>query len=389
MTVNKVSTDHSKFDAIRPFYDDEINDAIRSIKNDPMMAAIMRFTFPNRVEEEWLKQLDNIYSIQDFQAQIVAKILIQVLAKSSDGLTTSGFDKLDKTKPYLFISNHRDIILDTSLIMFSLFNHGVMMTSSAIGDNLLKHPFLYTLSRINRNFIVKRGLQPRELLESSKLMSEYIQHLLTHDKRSVWLAQREGRTKDGNDATNPGILKMLAMAGGKEGLVTYFKTLNIVPVTISYEYDPTDSLKIPELLANLNNEKYIKGDNEDFNSIMNGILGQKKRIHIHAGTLLNDELDSFSDITNANQQIKAIAQLIDRQIIGNYRLFPPNYIAFDLLHKTHTYTYCYRTAEKDAFVKRMGEKIDVNDAQSVERFLSMYASPVVNKERLGVEFEKA
>jgi hypothetical protein len=198
-----------------------------------------------------------------------------------------------------------------------------------------------------------------------------------------------GRTKDGNDATNPGILKMLAMAGGKEGLVTYFKTLNIVPVTISYEYDPTDSLKIPELLANLNNEKYIKGDNEDFNSIMNGILGQKKRIHIHAGTLLNDELDSFSDITNANQQIKAIAQLIDRQIIGNYRLFPPNYIAFDLLHKTHTYTYCYRTAEKDAFVKRMGEKIDVNDAQSLERFLSMYASPVVNKERLGVEFEKA
>jgi 1-acyl-sn-glycerol-3-phosphate acyltransferase len=383
MTVNNISADLSKFDAVRPFYDAEINDAIRSIKNDPMMAAIMRFTFPSRVEGEWLKQLDNIYSIQDFQAQIVSKILIQVLAKSSDGLTTSGFETLDKTKPYLFISNHRDIILDTSLIMFSLFNHGVMMTSSAIGDNLLKHPFLYTLSRINRNFLVKRGLPPRELLESSKLMSEYIFHLLNHDKRSVWLAQREGRTKDGNDATNPGILKMLAMAAGKQDLVSYFKTLNIIPVTISYEYDPTDSLKIPELLANLNNEKYVKGENEDFNSIMNGILGQKKRIHIHAGTLLNDELDSLLDINNANQQIKAIAQLIDHQIIGNYRLFPPNYIAFDLLHKTHKYTYCYKTVEKDAFVKRMGEKIDINDAQSVERFLAMYANPVVNKERLG------
>jgi 1-acyl-sn-glycerol-3-phosphate acyltransferase len=383
MTVNNISADLSKFDAVRPFYDAEINDAIRSIKNDPMMAAIMRFAFPSRVEGEWLKQLENIYSIQDFQAQIVAKILIQVLAKSSDGLTTSGFETLDKTKPYLFISNHRDIILDTSLIMFSLFNHGVMMTSSAIGDNLLKHPFLYTLSRINRNFLVKRGLPPRELLESSKLMSEYIFHLLNHDKRSVWLAQREGRTKDGNDATNPGILKMLAMAAGKQDLVSYFKTFHIVPVTISYEYDPTDSLKIPELLANLNNEKYVKGENEDFNSIMNGILGQKKRIHIHAGTLLNDELDSLLDINNANQQIKAIAQLIDHQIIGNYRLFPPNYIAFDLLHKTHKYTYCYKTVEKDAFVKRMGEKIDINDAQSVERFLAMYANPVVNKERLG------
>ena len=377
-----VNLGNSKFDNIRPFYDSEINEAIRSILHDPMMSAIMRFTFPKKEDAEWVKQLENIYSIQDFQAQIVSKILIQVLANSSEGLTTSGFETLDKQKPYLFISNHRDIILDTSLIMFSLFNHGVMMTSSAIGDNLLKHPFLYTLSKINRNFLVKRGLQPRELLESSKLMSEYIHHLLNHDKRSVWLAQREGRTKDGNDATHPGILKMLAMAAGKQDLVSYFKTLNIIPVTISYEYDPTDSLKIPELLANLNNEKYVKGENEDFNSIMNGIMGQKKHIHIHAGTTLNNDLDSVADITNANQLIKAIAQLIDNQIIGNYRLWAPNYIAFDLLFETNKYTHHYKTAEKTAFVDRMAQKIDVNNPQSVERFLAMYANPVVNKEKL-------
>jgi 1-acyl-sn-glycerol-3-phosphate acyltransferase len=382
MTSVSTSLQSSKFDTIRPFYDSEINEALGTIKNDPMMAAIMKFTFPHKTQEAWLAHLESIHSTYDFQAQIVSQILIQVLAKSSEGLTTSGFDALDKNKPYLFISNHRDIILDTSLIMFSLFNKGVMMTSSAIGDNLLKHPFLYTLSRINRNFMVKRGLPPRELLESSMLMSEYIGYLLKNDQRSVWLAQREGRTKDGNDATHPGILKMLAMAGGKQDLLAYFKSLNIVPVTISYEYDPTDSLKIPELLANLNNEKYVKGENEDFNSIMNGILGQKKRIHIHAGTLLNDALDSLSDITNTNQQIKAIAQLIDRQIITNYKLFPPNYIAFDLLYKTHKYTPYYRTAEKEAFVKRMTEKVDVNDSQTLERFLAMYANPVLNKEQL-------
>jgi 1-acyl-sn-glycerol-3-phosphate acyltransferase len=382
MTSVSTSLQSSKFDTIRPFYDSEINEALGTLKNDPMMAAIMKFTFPHKTQEAWLAHLESIHSTYDFQAQIVSQILIQVLAKSSEGLTTSGFDTLDKNKPYLLISNHRDIILDTSLIMFSLFNKGVMMTSSAIGDNLLKHPFLYTLSRINRNFMVKRGLPPRELLESSMLMSEYIGYLLKNDQRSVWLAQREGRTKDGNDATHPGILKMLAMAGGKQELLAYFKSLNIVPVTISYEYDPTDSLKIPELLANLNNEKYVKGENEDFNSIVNGILGQKKRIHIHAGTLLNDALDSLSDITNTNQQIKAIAQLIDRQIITNYKLFPPNYIAFDLLYKTHKYTPYYRTAEKEAFVKRMTEKIDVNQSQALERFLAMYANPVLNKEQL-------
>jgi 1-acyl-sn-glycerol-3-phosphate acyltransferase len=380
MIVNKID---SKFDNIRPFYDGEINDALKSVLHDPMMHAIMRFAFPNKTVAEWQKQIENIYTIQDFQAQIVSKILVQVLAKSSDGLTTSGFNNLDKNTPYLFISNHRDIILDTSLIMFSLYNHGTMLTSSAIGDNLLKQPFLYTLSKINRNFIVRRGLPARELLDSSKLVSEYIHHLLLDNKRSVWLAQREGRTKDGNDATHPGILKMLAMTAGKEDLVPYFKTFNIVPVTISYEYDPTDSLKIPELLANLNNEKYVKGDNEDFNTIMNGLLGQKKRIHIHAGNLLNEQLDSLSDIPNVNQQIKALAQMIDHQIIRNYRLWSSNYIAYDLLHHTHKYTYCYRTAEKTAFVERMGEKIDVKDPQSVERFLSMYANPVVNREKLG------
>ena len=208
------STD-TKFDAIRPFYDHEVNQALRSISRDPMLFGIMRFAFPNKSDAEWQQHLASIDNTHAFQGEIVATILERVLAESSEGLTTSGFDKLDKQTPYLFISNHRDILLDTSLINLTLFKQHLILTASAIGDNLLKQPFLYTLSRINRNFIVQRGLPPRELLQSSRLMSEYIHQLITKENRSVWLAQREGRTKDGNDATHSGILKMLSMAAEK------------------------------------------------------------------------------------------------------------------------------------------------------------------------------
>ena len=158
----------SKFDAIRPFYDSEVNQALRSIVNDQMLQGIMRYAFPNIEETAWKKQLESIESTHEFQGQIVAKILERVLADSSEGLTTSGFEALDPEKAYLFISNHRDIILDTSLINLTLFRHKLILTASAIGDNLLKKPLLYTLSRINRNFLVQRGLSPRELLQSSK-----------------------------------------------------------------------------------------------------------------------------------------------------------------------------------------------------------------------------
>ena len=315
---------------------------------------------------------------------IVYQALQQVLAKSSEGLTSSGFEKLDKNTAYLFISNHRDIILDTSLLNLTLCDYGMMLTASAIGDNLVKKPFLYTLSKINRNFLVQRGLSPRELLQSSKLMSDYIHQLLTVDNRSVWLAQREGRTKDGNDATQPGVLKMLSLAAGKEDLVAFFKKLKIVPISMSYEYDPTDSLKLPELLANMKNEVYVKAENEDFSTLQNGIMGQKKRIHIHAGNILNTELDALAETPNANQQIKAVAQIIDKAIITNYTLWSPNYIAYDLLHKTPhlslgEYAAHYTAEEKEIFTKRLASKVDMQDDESVERFLAMYANPVVNK----------
>ena len=369
-----------KFDKIRPFYDAEINEAIRSSVNHPMMKALMNFTFPEVDDSVWKDQLIKTHSIRDFQCNFIYQSVQKVLEKSSDGLSTSGFEKLEKNTSYLFISNHRDIILDTSLLNAALFEHGLVMTASAIGDNLVKKSFLLTLSKLNRNFLVQRGLPPRELLQSSKLLSEYIQQLLLRENRSVWIAQREGRTKDGNDATHPGVLKMLAMASENEDLMSYFKNLKIVPVSISYEYDPTDALKMPQLMAEANNEIYIKEKNEDFMTLLSGIIGQKKRIHIHIGDVLKTELDSIAaEHDNSNKQIQALAQVIDDSILKNYKLWPTNYIAYDILNRTDEYRSFYTDNEKLLFERRLEIRIDQNNPVALEGFLNMYANPVVNK----------
>ncbi len=371
-----------KFDAIRPFYDAEINEGIRSSINHPMMKALMNFTFPEMPDDVWKEQLLKTHSIRDFQCNFIYQSVQRVLAKSSDGLTTSGFEKLEKNTAYLFISNHRDIILDTSLLNASLFMHGLVMTASAIGDNLVKKSFLLTLSKLNRNFLVQRGLPPRELLQSSKLMSEYIGQLLLRENRSVWIAQREGRTKDGNDATHPGVLKMLAMGSDEENLMDYFKKIKVVPVSISYEYDPTDALKMPQLMAEANNEVYIKEKNEDFMTLLSGIMGQKKRIHIHIGDVLDRELDVVAaENDNSNKQIQALAQAIDDSILSTYKLWPTNYIAYDILNQSNQFADFYTENEKQLFERRLEIKIDQSNPVALEGFLNMYANPVVNKLR--------
>lgn len=371
-----------KFDAIRPFYDSEINEAIQKVIHHPMMKALMNFAFPDVDDEVWKEQLKKTHSIRDFQCNFIYRALMQVLEKTSEGLTTSGFEKLEKNTPYLFISNHRDIILDTSLLNACLFDHGLTMTASAIGDNLVKKSFLYTLSKLNRNFLVLRGLPPRELLQSSKLMSEYIGQLLLRENRSVWIAQREGRTKDGNDATHQGVLKMLGMGSDEANLMDYFKKVRIVPVSISYEYDPTDALKMPQLKAEANNEIYIKEKNEDFMTLLSGIMGQKKRIHIHVGDVLDKEIDAIkAEFDNSNKQIQALAQVIDDSILNSYKLWPTNYIAYDILNNTDKYAQLYTEKEKSLFERRLELRIDENNPVEMQGFLAMYANPVVNKSK--------
>ena len=369
-----------KFDAIRPFYDSEVNEALCGVVNHPMMKTMMNFTFPESDDEVWKEQLKKTHSIRDFQCNFIYQTIQKVLEKSSEGLTTSGFEKLEKHTPYLFISNHRDILLDTTLLNVCLFEHGLVMTASAIGDNLVKKAFLSILAKLNRNFLVLRGLTPREMLQSSKLLAEYMGQLLLRENRSVWIAQREGRTKDGNDETNPGVLKMIAMGSDEANPMDYFKKLKIVPISISYEYDPTDVLKMPQLMAEANNEVYVKDKNEDFMTILSGIMGTKKRIHISVGDVLDSEIDQIvAENDNSNKQIQALAQTIDDSILQNYQLWPTNFIAYDILNGTSQYAHLYKESEKQLFERRLEKRIGTDNGVARQGFLAMYANPVVNK----------
>ena len=373
----------SKFDNIRFYHDSEVNDALVPLAKHPIFRTLLAFIFPHLTDIERMERLMQITSIEEFQHELAYPALLRVLEKSSNGLTNSGFEKLEDNTPYLYISNHRDILMDTSLLNLLLKEKGKIMTASAIGDNLVQKQFLMVLAKVNRNFLVRRGLSPRELLESSKLLSEYIGHLLLESNQSVWIAQREGRTKDGNDETNPGLLKMISMAADNGNIIEYFKKLKIVPVSISYEYDPTDAMKMPQLIAQANDEVYIKEKNEDFLTIYSGIIGQKKGIHYHIGDLLDKELDVIAaTIDKPNKQLQAVANLIDRSIVANYKLWPTNYIAYDILFETDRFVAQYTAQEKQLFIRRLELRVDKGNQFVVDNFLAMYANPVVNQLKL-------
>ncbi|SIN70184.1 1-acyl-sn-glycerol-3-phosphate acyltransferase [Algoriphagus halophilus] len=372
----------SNFDSIRPFYDAEANAAIREIVDDPMLEAMMNFTFPSDSKEHWKDLMLHTHSLRDFQINFIYPGVKKVLEKSSDGLSIGGFEQLEPNTAYLFISNHRDIILDTSLLNSCLYENGLVLTTSAIGDNLIKKKFLHTLSRLNRNFAIKRGLQGRALLESSQLASAYIKKSLVHENRSVWTAQREGRTKDGNDATHRGVLKMLTLAEEGNDPFAYFEKIKVVPISISYEYDPTDILKMPELLAKSRDEKYIKSENEDFLNLLRGIMGTKKRIHIQVNGIIDQEIAEISKTElNLGEKLSQLAAVIDQKIWSGYKLWPSNYIAHDLLYGDEEYLSFYTQEEKNAFEKRLVEKVDTKNALMVKNFLAMYANPVNNQKK--------
>lgn len=368
-----------QYDDIRFFDAAEVNPALQSAVRHPMIKELFQYTFPDKNMEAIKEIVLACQSINDFQRDVISVTVNRVLTETSSGLTSSGFEKLDPKQSYLYISNHRDIVLDTSLINIVLFEHNLIRTASAIGDNLVQRPFVNALSKLNRNFVVKRGAGPRETLLSSQKLSTYIHHLLKDVNRSVWIAQRQGRTKDGNDVTEQGVLKMIALAAGRQPVAQYLSTLKIVPVSISYEYDPTDILKVPELLAKAANEEYVKSANEDFNSILKGAMGQKKHIHITAGSPVDC---TAMDTGNTNQTLQAIVSYLDTTIQDNYTLWPTNYIAHDLLNNATTYTNQYTRQDKAQFERRLRLRVAIDDKDAVASFLNMYARPVANKERI-------
>lgn len=345
------------------------------------MMAMLDYGFPDLSVEQQQQKVLSCQSIADFQTQIMYKVVKKAVEKSIDKLTFDGFENLRHDESYLFISNHRDIILDTSLLNVALHDCGLRMTASAIGDNLVQKKFLKALSMLNRNFIIHRGLGPRESLEKSKIVSDYIKYCIAEDNRSVWIAQREGRTKNGDDKTQQGVLKMLTLSS-PEGMnpLQYFKTLRIVPIAISYEFDPTDMMKIPALMAQHYGEEYVKSKKEDFQNIIQGLVGQKGRVHISLSKPLDKELDRIETKNDhINKQMTALTTLIDDKIHRQYKLFPANYIAFDLLYHSKTYEKYYNEKELRQFERRLQNRGETKDEISRIKYLEMYANPVKNK----------
>jgi 1-acyl-sn-glycerol-3-phosphate acyltransferase len=369
------------YEDIRPYNDDEYHQIITELfEIEPLMATI-----DNYLTELSLPQIKEMMlgyeTIQEFQSKMVCNFISRIIQRSVNNFSYDGLKDLDKEESYLLLSNHRDIVLDSALINYCLNDKQFNTSEIAIGDNLLSKDWIKKLVRVNKSFIVKRNLPKEEMLPSSQNLSAYIAHTLIEKKQSVWIAQREGRAKDGFDKTNPGLLKMFGMAA-EGNLLDHLISLNITPVSLAYELDPCDVFKVPELLNKAAGETYIKAKGEDEKNMLLGIQGHKGNIHIQFGTPINDKIKEFADIKNRNQLLKSIAEVIDKEIYQNYHLWNSNYVAYDLLNSSTKYVGKYDENGKEKFQDYMSEKLkglEVNKAAK-EIFLKMYANPTINAE---------
>lgn len=371
------------YDDIRPYRDHEFKEVMGKLLSSPLSDVLITSVFSGPVGEI-KEQLRAIKTINEFQGKIIYPAIKNILKNSSTGLSNTGLEHLTPGKPYLFISNHRDIILDPSLLNVVIFEHGLETFEIAIGDNLMQTIWVRDLARLNKSFIVKRNLPVRELVVASRYLSGYIYHRLIENRHSVWIAQREGRAKDGNDRTQPGVLNMIGLSN-RESLKAYFAQMNIVPVSISYEYDPCDTDKARSLYALKFFGGYTKEKNEDNLAMKKGIQGFKGEIHIHVGTVLNDEIAALPENLHKNELIQHISGLIDSQIIDNYKLHKTNRIAYDILYRSDENNSYYSDEEKENFLRDIETKTDTLAGDKEELkviFLEMYSRPCLNKKEL-------
>lgn len=369
------------FDDIRPYYDSEVRQKMRLMLKDKTFDDVLMHLFKNRPKVEMVKfQLRRVRSVKQLQGVFIYDLLHWLVDKTSKGIRCTGIEKLDKKKPYLFISNHRDIILDAALLNFLIFENGMNTTQIAIGDNLLQYEWIEHTVKLNRSFVIRRNLPPRELMVASKKVSHYIRKSITEDNVSIWIAQREGRTKDGFDKTQESVLKMLNMSN-QGGISDGFNELNIVPVSISYEIEPCALAKLKELIKK---EHYgqSKTSKDDLKSMSMGMFAPKGRIRFAFGDLIETHFALADNNEQRNKYIHDIAEIIDSQIYKNYKLWPNNYVAYDLLMQEHRFKDRYTSEEQKAFemmVEQALINIDYPITDIQERFLKVYANPVINK----------
>lgn len=372
------------FESIRPYKNKEVKEAIEQLLEEPDFQKVLSLVYPTHNLSLVAQKLKNISSIKEFQREVVYYYLTKIIDKTINKLSFSGIDNIKPKKRYMFMSNHRDIILDSALLNVIFFENEIKTTQIAIGSNLLIFPWIEMLVKLNKSFVVRRNIPVREMLRASKELSDYIKHTILKKRNSVWIAQKEGRTKDGNDLTHSGLLKMIHMSS-KKPLSKHIKKLKLVPVSISYEIEPCDKLKTAEIYAKMTYGKYTKNPKEDLLSMSGGLHNFKGRVHFHFCKPLNKELEELDNIEVQNEQYLHLAKIIDEKIHENYKLFERNYIAYDMLSGLKKFTDKYTENEYKGFDKYVSESIkDIEGDKEVIKkiFLNIYANPLINKFKL-------
>ena len=375
--------DITEINEIRPYYDEELPQILEELIADQAFQKAACSAIPNVPFELLAQKIRACKTKLDFQKTFCYGILWKIAQEHTDGLTLDHTALPNKEKAYTYMSNHRDIILDSGFLSILLVDEGMDTVEIAIGDNLLIYPWIKKLVRVNKSFIVQRALTMRQMLESSARMSRYMHYTIAEKNQSIWIAQREGRAKDSNDRTQDSVLKMLAM-GGDGDLVERLMEMNIAPLAISYEYDPCDFLKAQEFQLKRDVEGYKKTTQDDLINMETGLFGYKGRVHFQMAPCINDKLEQLDRSLPKPDLFARISTCIDQRIHSNYRMYPGNYIAYDWLKGKAEFEQNYTLEEKQRFIdyveQQLGKiKIPNKDVDFLRgKLLLMYANPLIN-----------
>ena len=377
----------AEFERMRSLEDDEVRGAVLSLLDDPAFVKIVKGIIKG--VPIWAHKLytRRFKTVNSFQLGMICPFLTRILKKATTGFTHDFSALPQGREDFIYLSNHRDIVLDSAYLDYILLVlSGKKSVEIGIGNNLLIHPWIETLVRLNRSFVVNRSATAAELLESSKQLSRYIRFVIEEKKSPVWLAQREGRAKDSDDRTQKSVLKMLAMSGSDEmSLSEKLQSLHICPLTISYEYDPCDWLKAAEFQLKRDNPDYVKSEQADLDNMKTGIFGFKGHLHYQVSAPIDNEIAALDSAVPRNQFLDQVAQIIDRHIFEGYRIYPCNRIALDMLRGDNAEAGNYTPEQKQAFqtyLEGQLAKIDIPNPDwdfLRERILTMYANPLINQ----------
>ncbi len=381
-----MSFNSDEFSDIRPFTDEEAKMALAGIADVPLVSTISRMLYPEEGPDFLRNVLKHISGVDEFQQHAIKRGVEWIIRTSMHDFSYDGIENIRKAGGrFVSMSNHRDIIVDPALAQYILATNGFPTSQLCVGDNLLSNPFVATLLRANKMIKVIRGVSARSLLMASKRLSEYIRQTVVSGESSVWIAQREGRAKDGLDSTGQGLVKMLDMSGTGD-FVSNFMELNIIPISVSYEYESCDILKAREILIS-RTQKYVKGENEDVESIVYGIRQWKGNVHLNIGEpLCREEIEEASKCVK-NDRYGLIRRAVDRRIIAGYHLWKTNYMGYDLAERTDKYASNYTAGELESFKAYLERQLDTVEP-SLDRnelreiLLRIYGNPVISREKL-------